>query len=82
MLVLTRRGGETLKIGDDISITILRIKGNQVRLGLAAPRGVPVRRSELAPRASTPRDTAPGAAAAPGAADATPKATRTRSGLR
>jgi carbon storage regulator len=50
MLVLTRRTGETLKIGDDVSITILGIKGNQVRLGLDAPRGVAVRRGELAPQ--------------------------------
>lgn len=48
MLVLTRRSGETLKIGDDVSITILRIKGNQVRIGVNAPREVVVRRDELA----------------------------------
>lgn len=47
MLILTRRNGETLKIGDDISVTVLGIKGNQVRLGVDAPKDVDVHREEI-----------------------------------
>ena len=47
MLILTRRIGETLKIGDDIEVTILAIKGNQVRLGIEAPKEVTVHREEV-----------------------------------
>ena len=47
MLVLTRRVGETIKIGDDVEITILANKGNQVRLGCAAPRDVEIHRLEI-----------------------------------
>ena len=47
MLILTRRIGETLKIGDDIQVTILGVKGNQVRVGIAAPKSVPVHRQEI-----------------------------------
>ena len=47
MLILTRRVGETLKIGDDISITVLGVKGNQVRIGIDAPRNVAVHREEI-----------------------------------
>jgi carbon storage regulator len=47
MLVLTRRVGETLIIGDDIRITVLGVKGNQVRLGIAAPKNIPVTREEI-----------------------------------
>jgi carbon storage regulator len=47
MLILTRRVGEALKIGDDIDITILGIKGNQVRIGINAPKDVPVHREEI-----------------------------------
>lgn len=50
MLILTRRIGETLKIGDDVSVTVLGIKGNQVRLGIAAPESVTVHREEVAQR--------------------------------
>jgi carbon storage regulator len=47
MLILTRRVGETLIIGDDIMITVLGIKGNQVRLGINAPKDVSVHREEI-----------------------------------
>lgn len=47
MLVLTRKLGEVLKIGDDIELTILGISGNQVRLGINAPKDVPVDREEI-----------------------------------
>ena len=47
MLILTRRVGETLIIGDDVNITVLGIKGNQVRLGINAPKDVSVHREEI-----------------------------------
>jgi carbon storage regulator len=47
MLILTRRIGETVVIGDDISITVLAVKGNQIRLGVNAPRDVSVHREEI-----------------------------------
>jgi carbon storage regulator len=47
MLILTRRAGETLMIGDDIVITVLGVKGNQVRIGVDAPRDVAVHREEI-----------------------------------
>ena len=47
MLILTRRVGETLMIGDDVTITVLGVKGNQVRIGVNAPRDVAVHREEI-----------------------------------
>lgn len=47
MLILTRRVGETLTIGDDITVTVLGVKGNQVRVGVNAPRDVAVHREEI-----------------------------------
>ena len=46
-MILTRRIGETLNIGDDIQVTVLGIKGNQIRLGIKAPKDVPVHREEI-----------------------------------
>lgn len=47
MLILTRRVGESLMLGDDITVTVLGVKGNQVRLGVNAPREVAVHREEI-----------------------------------
>lgn len=47
MLILTRRVGETLTIGDDITVTVLGVKGNQVRIGVNALRDVAVHREEI-----------------------------------
>ena len=47
MLILTRRIGETLMIGDDVTVTVLGVKGNQVRLGVNAPKNVAVHREEI-----------------------------------
>jgi carbon storage regulator len=47
MLILTRRVGETLMIGDEVTVTVLGVKGNQVRLGVNAPRTVSVHREEI-----------------------------------
>ena len=58
MLILTRKVGETVVIGKEVSITVLRVKGNQVRLGVNAPKEVSVQREEIIKRD-------PGAAATP-----------------
>jgi carbon storage regulator len=47
MLILTRRLGESIKIGDDVQITVLAVGGTQVRIGIDAPRSMPVDRSEV-----------------------------------
>lgn len=47
MLILTRRVGETLMIGDEVEVTVLGVKGNQVRIGVKAPRDVSVHREEI-----------------------------------
>ncbi len=47
MLILTRRVGESLMIGDDVNVTVLGVKGNQVRLGVNAPKEISVHREEI-----------------------------------
>lgn len=47
MLILTRRVGETVMIGDEVTITVLGVKGNQVRIGINAPKNVAVHREEI-----------------------------------
>lgn len=53
MLILTRRVGEAVVIGDDISVTVLGVKGNQIRLGINAPKDVAVHRQEIFDRIQT-----------------------------
>jgi carbon storage regulator len=50
MLILTRRTGESLRIGDDIELTVMAVSGSQVRIGIKAPRSVVVDRQEIAER--------------------------------
>ena len=47
MLILTRRIGETLMVGDEVTVTVLGVKGNQVRIGVTAPKDVSVHRQEV-----------------------------------
>jgi carbon storage regulator len=47
MLILTRKSGETLMIGDEVTVTVLGVKGNQVRVGINAPKSVAVHREEI-----------------------------------
>lgn len=56
MLILTRRVGETLIIGDDIKLTVLGVRGHQIRIGIDAPRDVTVHREEIYQRILSERD--------------------------
>jgi carbon storage regulator len=54
MLILTRRPGESLLIGDDIEITLINVEGNQVKVGIRAPHDIAILRSELRERQADP----------------------------
>jgi carbon storage regulator len=70
MLILTRRAGEALRIGDDIEVTVMAVNGSQVRIGINAPRDVAVDREEIAERKRRDREAAkPGASPGGGLAD-------------
>jgi len=69
MLILTRRVGETLMIGDSVTVTVLGVKGNQVRVGITAPKDVAVHREEIYQRIHREG----GSAAAPGDATDLPQ---------
>lgn len=56
MLILTRRTGESIMIGDDVVVTVLGIKGNQVRIGIAAPDEVIILREELIDKDDAPKE--------------------------
>jgi carbon storage regulator len=56
MLILTRRAGETLRIGDDVEVTVMAVNGAQVRIGIKAPRNVVVDRQEIAERKQREKD--------------------------
>jgi len=59
MLILTRRVGETVMVGDDVSVTIIGVKGNQVRIGISAPKDVAVHREEIYERIQRAQHPAP-----------------------
>jgi carbon storage regulator len=59
MLILTRRTGESLRIGDDVEVTVMAVNGSQVRIGIKAPRSIAVDREEIAERKQREREPAP-----------------------
>jgi carbon storage regulator len=77
MLILTRREGESVRIGADVTVTVLRVKGSQVRIGVDAPKDVAVQREEISERRHAEVAGAVGVASAEtqgaGAAEAPPR---------
>ena len=69
MLILTRRVGETLKVGDEVSVTILGVRGSQIRIGITAPKGINVCREEIYQKDSASTAAAAGTKAAAEAGD-------------
>ena len=59
MLILTRRTGESLRIGDNIEVTVMAVNGSQVRIGIKAPRSVTVDREEIAERKRRDKEASP-----------------------
>lgn len=55
MLILTRRSSEVVRVGDDVVVTVLGVKGNQVRIGISAPKSVPMHRGEIYERTQSER---------------------------
>lgn len=72
MLILTRRIGETVMIGDDVTVTVLGVKGAQVRVGVNAPKSVAVHREEIFKRIQTEREAAQTSGKRPPAGDVPP----------
>ena len=64
MLILTRRVGETVMIGNEVTVTVLGVKGNQVRIGVNAPKDVAVHREEIYERIKREQDHDPAGASA------------------
>ncbi|MGI9329537.1 MAG: carbon storage regulator CsrA [Gammaproteobacteria bacterium] len=71
MLILTRRVGETVIIGNDVDVTVLGVKGNQVRLGVKAPKDIAVHREEIYQRICQEQQNGNGAADPQDAGEAT-----------
>jgi carbon storage regulator len=78
MLILTRRVGETVMIGNDVTVTVLGVKGNQVRVGVNAPRDVAVHREEIFERIK--REAQDGPSSSTGSAPSSSGASRAGSG--
>jgi carbon storage regulator len=73
MLILTRRVGETVMIGEEVTVTVLGVKGNQVRIGVNAPKTVAVHREEIFERIKREQDGAEGGQSVSGNTGTNPK---------